>query len=328
MQHFDEVAFMRDAQVAMAFLEPQFYNIEAAVAELVYPSFVYEDVIPVITEGDPWADGVMFYSGLDIAGRAEFLADKGFDIPMADVNRGMFLHSFHLAGIGYEWSLAEIARQARAGRNLPVEKAAAAKEIAQRFLWGVAFTGATERNLPGAINHASVPTATVAANGNENGGTNSTYWTHKTGTQIQDEINAMITGIYGTTESTVVPDTVLLPTTAWQSLAVRRSTENSDLTILEWLRRNNVFTAETGRPLVIRGNRALNAAGAGGEGRVMVYRRDPQVIRFHLPMPHMFLPPFQVKSTLWEVAGLMRTGGTEIRRPKEIAYYDGVTPAP
>lgn len=325
MYHFDEVAFMRDAQVAMAFLEPQFYNIEAEVAENVYPQFEFGDVIPIVTEGDPWADGVFFYSGGDIAGRAEFLADKGFDIPMADVSRDRHIHSFHMAGIGYEWTLAEIARQARAGRNLNAEKADAAREIAQRFLWGVAFTGAAERNLSGAINSSLVTASTVAANGNTNGGVNSTYWAFKTGAQIQDELNGWLTGIYNATQTSVIPDTVLLPTSAWQAISTRRSTENSDLTILEWLRRNNTYTAETGNPLVIRGNRALNGAGSGGTGRAMVYRRDPSVLRFHLPMPHTFLPPFQVKSTLWEVAGLMRTGGTEIRRPKEIAYYDGIT---
>lgn len=68
----------------------------------------------------------------------------------------------------------------------------------------------------------------------------------------------------------------------------------------------------------------LNTAGGGGTARMIAYRRDPEVLRFHLPMPHQFLPPFQKSSMTWEVAGIMRTGGTEIRLPKAVAYVDGI----
>ncbi len=48
------------------------------------------------------------------------------------------------------------------------------------------------------------------------------------------------------------------------------------------------------------------------------------MLRFHLPMPHRFLPPFQKSSMSYEVAGIMRTGGLEVRLPKAISYLDGI----
>jgi hypothetical protein len=68
----------------------------------------------------------------------------------------------------------------------------------------------------------------------------------------------------------------------------------------------------------------LNTADPGGDGRAVLYNRAPDVLRFHLPMPHRFLPPFQKSSMTWEVAGIMRTGGTEVRLPKAMLYMDGI----
>jgi hypothetical protein len=48
------------------------------------------------------------------------------------------------------------------------------------------------------------------------------------------------------------------------------------------------------------------------------------VLRFHLPGPHEFIEPFRKSSMTWEVAGIMNTGGTEIRLPKGLIYRDGI----
>jgi hypothetical protein len=119
-------------------------------------------------------------------------------------------------------------------------------------------------------------------------------------------------------------DTVLLPTSRFLYLASTPRSDTSDTTLLQFLQESNPYTAETGRPLLIRGVRALETAGAGGTARMVTYRRDESVLRLHLPMPHQFLPPFQKSSMTWEVAGILRTGGTEVRLPKAMRYTDGI----
>jgi major capsid protein len=47
------------------------------------------------------------------------------------------------------------------------------------------------------------------------------------------------------------------------------------LTVLEYLRKNNIYTAETGQALDIQPLRELAAASQDGGGRMVVYRRDP-----------------------------------------------------
>ncbi len=44
----------------------------------------------------------------------------------------------------------------------------------------------------------------------------------------------------------------------------------------------------------------------------------------HIPMPHKFLPPWQSGPLRWDVPGVMRLGGLDIRLPKEVSYVDGI----
>lgn len=54
------------------------------------------------------------------------------------------------------------------------------------------------------------------------------------------------------------------------------------------------------------------------------YRRDPSVLKMHIPMPHRFLPVYQAGPIRWEVPGIFRLGGVDIRRPAEVRYTDGI----
>lgn len=320
-----------DAQNALGFIMPAFYNVERTVYQTKYQAFDYASLIPVITEGNEWARGVLFRSS-DFAGKAEWLSGKGFDMPYADVAQTQYLKGFEMAGIGYEWGLEEVNVAAIEGRSLGTEKADAARKIAERFLWGVALTGIpsshhyNERNWTGFLNDAGVTAADVAAVGDINGGTDSTFWAHKTGDQIADDINTGIEAIWTATRGTELANTLLLPSGVMGTLGRRMPDTNE--TVLTFIQRTNRYTARTGQPLLVREMFELNTADPGGDGRAVLYSRNPDVLRFHLPMPHRFLPPFQKSSLTWEIAGIMRTGGTEVRLPKAMIYMDGVYDAP
>lgn len=308
-----------DAQSALGFLTPAFYNLEAEVYQIKYPSFDYASLIPVVTSGNEWAVGTLFYTS-DSTGQAKWQAGGAFDIPYADVNRTQLTAPYHMAAIGYEWNLEEVNRQRMEGIDIGMDKASAARRAAEQFLWTLAMTGNDEKSMTGLLNDANVTAADVPANGS----LSSTFWYDKTPAQILKDINDAISGVYTGTNETEMANTVLLPTAIRDYLASTQLSSGSDETILSYLLKNNSYTAETDQPLTIRANRALATADPGGDGRMVTYRRAPDVVRFHLPMPHRFLPPFQKASMVWEVAGIMRTGGTEIRLPKAVRYSDGI----
>jgi hypothetical protein len=315
-------SFFQDAQVGYAFLQPQLYRIETEVYMRKYPSFDFATLMTVDTSGDMWDVGTVFYS-MDQVGKAEFLSGKAFDMPYADTLRNQHSHAFHLAGIGYEWSTQELQRAAKLGRSLTSDKAMAADQIAQAFLWAIAMTGRTpgaatsEKGWTGLINNGSAPSAQVA-----NDGTGSSrLFADKTDAQVLRDINSGITAVHTGTGETHLANTWLMPTSTYQELASRRLGDTND-TLLDFIRQKNAYTALTGKPLTIKATRALETAGTGNTKRMVFYDNSREVVRFHLPGAHQFLPAFQKGSMVYEVGGIMNVGGTEVRLPKAIVYRD------
>ena len=308
-----------DAQQALGFILPQQYRIEQTVYQVKYPSFDYARLLPVNTDGDMWDLGTIFFSG-DIAGAAKWIAGGGFDVPYADISRTQFLQSNHLAAIGYEWQLQELQRAAKMGRQLGPEKAMAASRVAEAFIYGIAIRGDTSKNLTGLINDANVPASNVPADGTSS----VTSWSAKTPDQKLRDINLALTDVINNSKETQAPNRLILPTTSLQDIASTKLGTASDTTVLEFIRKNNVVTAQTGQPLDIVGSRELETAGASSTKRMIAFESAQDVIQFHLPGPHEFLPPFQKSSMTWEVAGIMNIGGVEIRLPKGVSYRDGL----
>jgi hypothetical protein len=307
-----------DAQQALGFITPQLLRIETQVYQTKYPSFDYSRLMFVNTDGDMWDVGSVFYSG-DIAGKAEFLSGKGFDMPFADIAQTQFMQQNHLAGIGYEWSLQELQRASKLGRSLSSDKAMSASKVAEAFCYGIAIRGSAEKNLTGLVNDANVPTANVAADGTGS----ATAWTTKTPDLILRDVNAALNAPFNATNETQVANTLLLPTTRLQYMAGLRIGDGAD-TLLKFIKENNAYTLATGQQLTIIGSRELETAGASSTARMIAYDNSRDVVQFHLPGPHEFLPAFQKSSMTWEVGGVMNVGGVEIRLPKGLAYRDGI----
>jgi hypothetical protein len=140
---------------------------------------------------------------------------------------------------------------------------------------------------------------------------------------ILDDVNAALLLVHANTNTAVMANTVLMPWSSYLTLATRRIGD-TNLTVLQFLMQNNLVTASTGQQLLIRGVRKLDTAGVSGTARMVVYRRDPSVLKMHIPMPHRFLPARQAGALRIEVPGVFRLGGLDIRRPKEVAYIDGL----
>jgi hypothetical protein len=310
--------FYVDAQVGRAFLTPQLHRIETEVYMRKYPSFDFGSFLTVDTSGDMWDVGTVFMS-MDGVGKAEFLSGKGFDMPYADVMASQHTHAYQLAGIGYEWTVQEMERAAKLGRSLSSDKAMAADQAAQAFLYSVAMTGKTpgaataEKGWTGLINNASASQAQVPADGTGSART----FASKTPDQILRDINEAINAVQSGTGETHIANTLLLPTSTYNYLANTRVTDTGT-TILAFLRGNN----SAGEGLTIKSSRALETAGTGSTKRMIAYDNSREVVRFHLPGPHEFLPPFQKGSMTYEVGGIMNVGGTEVRLPKAIVYRD------
>ena len=313
--------YTQDAQQqALNFLQNQVAIIEPTVYRIQYPDIQYPGLIPVDTMGDEWAQLIMF-SSMDSVGRAEWFHHMALDIPMADIAREQYQQSVEMASVGYMYTLQELGVAMRTpGTNLTNERASAAKRAYEEFVDEIALRGSPVKGWKGLINQTGIQTISLPADGT---GT-SPFWANKTAEQVLRDFNAVLSGMYTSSLQLETADTILLPIQTMLDLGTRMINAQSDTTILEWLRSNNILTATTGQRITIKAIRGLETAGTSGLGRMVIYRNDPQVIKMHIPMPHKFLPVHYRGGLRYDVPGIFRLGGVEIRRPGAMRYADGV----
>jgi len=229
-----------------------------------------------------------------------------------------------MAAIGYRYTLEEVAQAMNTpGLNLTADKATACRRAYEEFVDGVALRGSAAKNMQGLINSSLITATTAPADGVQNGATNSTAWANKTNQQIIRDINSAMMGIATGTNWLYYADTILLPPAVLVGMA-GRIIEYSSMTLLDWIKQYNVLTVQTGRQVTIAGVRGLETAGLGGITRMVAYRRDPSVLKMWIPMPHRFLPVWQRGPLVFDVPGIFRLGGIEIRMPAAMRYLDGI----
>lgn len=312
---------MQDAQQAgLSFLIRQATLIEPTVYAMKYQEIQYPTLVPVDTSAPDWIQSVTYFS-MDGVGRAEWFHGNAQDIPKVGLTREKFETSVSMAGIGYGYDLEELGTAQLLGMNLNNDKAVLARRIAEEKIEQVAFAGDTAKGFTGLVN-SSTPTATTAP---ADGTGSATTFASKTPDQILRDINGQLTGIFTGTLGAEIADTLLLPYSVLLDLSTRRIDAVNQTTILEWIERNNIYTRTTGNPLMIRGVFGhLDTAGASSTKRMVAYRRSPDVLKMHIPMPFRFLPVWQTGPMRFDVPGIFRLGGVDIRRPKAVRYLDGI----
>ncbi|AZR23490.1 DUF2184 domain-containing protein [Xanthomonas vasicola] len=308
-----------DAQSALGFVVAQTSIIESGVYRTVYPDIQYRDLIPVDTSGSEFATSVT-YTSQDQYGKADWINGNADDIPKAGTTRAQFQTPVYTAGIGYGYGWEEIGRAQMLGINLPTEDAAAARRASEEMVDRVALLGDATKGYSGLYNAANV-TPVAAPTGNW--GTLLAAGT-ATPDQIVADMNAALMNVFNGTNTTAISDRQLLPWSKFMLISTKKMSDYSDMTILQYFLANNVYTAMTGQPLTVRGLRGLDTAGVGGVARMISYRYDANVLKLHMPMPHRFLPVYQSGPLRWDVPGVMRLGGLDVRLPKQVVYVDGI----
>jgi hypothetical protein len=309
-----------DSQQALSFLIAQTTYIEAEVYRIQYPDIIYPKLVPIDTAASEWAKSITYFS-LDKVGNADWFDGMATDMRVADINRAKFEQGVEMAGIGYRYTLEEIGQAMMIpGLNLTAERAESARRAYEEFMDRIARTGDTRKGFTGLFNNTGVTVQAAAPVGTGS----SPLWSTKTADQMIADVQAALTRVYQGSQTVEMADTVLLPISAMQLLANTR-VPNTFGNALDYLAKYNLYTFTTGAPLAIMGVLNLDTAGVGGVGRMVAYRKDPRVVKLHVPMVHRFLPVWQTGPITFDIPGIFRTGSVEIRRPGAFVYVDGIT---
>lgn len=303
-----------DAQAALGFVQSQTTHIEATVNETIYPDIQYPSLIPVDTSAHPFTQTVTYYSS-DKFGAAKWINGNADDIPIAGNELAKHQTAVYTAGIGYAFGWEELGIAMKMGYNLQANDAMAARRAYEEFCDRVALFGDAEKGFQGLINNSAI-TPVAATNGSWNASAT-------TEDEILMDVNNALLLTYNATKQALIADTLLLPINKMNYLATVRLGDTTQ-TLLQFIRANNTYTAITGQQLKLAAVRGLETAGAGSTNRMIAYKRDPDTLKLHIPMPHRFLPVYQNGPLNWVVPGVFRMGGLDIRRTANVNYIDGI----
>lgn len=302
MKHF-KMDVMDASNISFAVQQASY--IEAQVVKVKYPAITYMNDIPVDTSASPYSKSITFYSSNNV-GMAKLVNGHGDDIPLANVDLNKWEAPVSMGGIGYAFSLEEIGQAQMMGMNLSTMGADAARFAYEKFVDAAAYLGTgMPAGTTGLYNNAAV--TTVAATG---------VWSGLTGDQILNDLNLMLNGVYSASNTVEMANTIRLPPAVMANIASKPRSATSDFTVLQYIQQANIYTATTGLPLDIKGDKWLTTTG-------VAYLKDPGVVKLHIPMPLQFLP-VQPRNIEYYVPGMFRLAPTDIRRPGAVRYMSGV----
>lgn len=310
---------------AFNFVVAQAATINATVYEQQFPELPWNELVFVDTTAPEWTPGIVTFTSSTV-GAARWYAGGAKDIAKADVTMDKVQQSVHMAAIGYGYDLEEVGQAQLLGMNLGNAKAVGARRAYNEFMWNVTQTGDATKGLKGLVNQSGVTSATAP---NDGTGAVTTWFDAggvrtKTPAQILRDFNNVVIGIFTGSNTVEMADTVLLPFSVLAWLGATPMSDTNSETILSFIQRNNFYTQQTGRPLMIRGVLGLDTAGSGSTRRMVAYANREDVVKLHLPMPHRFLAVYQDGPTNYEVPGIFRTGGVDVQRPGAFRYLDGI----
>ena len=290
-----------------AFFERELETVLSKTYDILYPELMHRNFVPVSNEVSPGATS-RTYRPSDRVGTAKFITNNAKDIPRVDVTGLEFTDPVREIAIGYGWNLKELMSAQMADRPLNARRASAARRATEELLDNTACFGAPNVGIAtGFLNDANVPI--TAAGG---------IWTARTPAQIITDVTSAYVRVAVATLNVHRPDTLLLPDAAYTHIATTPRSDNSDTTILQYMLQNFPFLN------AIEPWYRLNTAAAGGGGRMVLYKRDPEILGQDIPLEFTQLAPQEQGLELLVPTWAM-TAGTRVHYPLAIDFTDDVS---
>lgn len=253
-----------------------------------------------------------FSGGIQPSG-VSWVSPESSAIPSASVDTNKISLPIRPVAYNINYTLIELERSMMAGRPIDDQELQALNQKNQMDIDRVAYTGdpSTFAGYCGLINNPAVTVGTLHKT-----------FDSSTAQEIQDALAAAHTAAWAATGYAVAPNRLLLPPKQF-GLLNRTVSSAGTMSIIEYLRRNNIFTTSTGGELEIFPVKWLEGPGSGtNSDRAVFYTMDPKYIRFPMvPLRRGQITPqdLWIRTTYWG-----QLGQVEFLYPETVYYLDGV----
>lgn len=289
-------------------LDKQLEHVKAKTYDVVYPALKARQVIPVSNEVDPGATTIV-YRQWDEFGVAKVISSYADDLPNVDALVEEFRTPVRSIGASYQYSIQDLRASAMAGSQLELKRARAARRAIENSIEEIAAFGIPNSGgVRGFFNHPNVPVATLPTNG----------WATATADQMIADLNFAVNAVISASKETFLPDSIVMDIDHYTILATKRvsTTGDSGTTVLKQFLENNPWITSVTPWYKAR---LANAAGSGA--RMVVYKKDPEVLTLEIPQEFEQFPPQQA-GLAFKIPCHARIGGVIITYPFAMRYAD------
>jgi len=214
------------------------------------------------------------------------------------------------------WTLFEIQQAAVASRWDPVEaKMRSLKKNWDLGIQELAFLGRPgDTTMTGLLNNAVVTINTTRIK---------KAISSMTAAEFATFVGGILGDYYSNSNSTVLPDTFVMPTADYLGLGVPVSSTYPNISMKEYL--ENTFKKMTNNEnfkiLPIAYATAANSRSDFTKDRYVLYRRDPETLSLSIPVDYTMAEPRTVDSMDWLQLAYGQYSGVLVNRPREMLYY-------
>ena len=297
---------IRNDEVGL-FLARELETILARTFETEYADIKYSQILPISTEVGSGSDSFT-YRIFDAQGSMKIIADKGSDLPRADVLRKEVTHPVRSLGASFAYSIQETRAAAQVpGMQLEQRRANAVRRAYEEKVQDIAYFGSAADGMDGFFNNANVDK--IVPNKWFDGATTTTD-------EMLEILNEGPTRIIQNSNMKEQPNTMLVPQDVYRIISTTARSSTSDTTVLEFFLRTNPY---------IRAVEPINDLEAAksvlSKDRIVCYDRSPEKVQLHIPQTLEFLPP--VRTNLeFSVAAHARVGGVSLYYPKSAIFVE------
>lgn len=179
-----------DASLAPIWAE-KLRHVFPKIVETIYPDLPVAagEVLPIDSSVDP-ADLVWEYYMVDSGASMDWIDDDGSIMPSAYVKASRYTGTMAEFGGGYDYTIFDLERAAKANVPLNTIKASAVKRAHDEFVQRKWLFGDADKGMPGLLTHPNIPMSRAAA-----GASTSRHWDDKTGDELIADFIALIDAI-------------------------------------------------------------------------------------------------------------------------------------
>ena len=304
---------------ATELLVGSFDDVQAAFDEVLYPELLWQKLIPpesVKTDVNPGAMNYV-YRARNWQGVGQFMRGSARNIPRVGQEVGQITVPILDGAVGAELSNAE-ARRWQYGYQTALARdfGEIMKLAAQRHIERAVIFGDDSANFASYLDYPTVPSYTPV-----------TAWTGTDPSPWIAELNDCIGAVYTNSKTVHLPNRIELPPNKLLLLQLPMVIGSSGAGVatsaLDWFKKNNLYTALTGKELEIVSVRYLQGAGSGGVDRAIIREFDAKNMVMPFPLEFQLAQPVPVALGV-ELYAEYVFGSINYKYPLSAMIMDGI----